>query len=87
MAEENRPGTDICPNTYIHSVYKFCLIMRPNDLSNFENCECGRCGMSSGGAAEEPEVEEASLQLTIPAVSRLEDVAFSKVVQLKGHQW
>ena len=44
---------------------------------------------ATAAAGEEPELEaeEAVLQLTIPAVSRLEDVAFSKVVQLKGHQW
>ena len=45
--------------------------------------------MSSQGG-EETEVdntEEVSLQLSVLGVSRLEDVAFSKSVKFKGHQW
>lgn len=35
--------------------------------------------------SEEP--EEAVLQLKVSNISRLEDVAFSKIVQIKDHQW
>ena len=51
--------------------------------------------MSSGlgGGGEETEVavddktEDVSLQLSVPGASCLEDVAFSKSVKMKGHQW
>lgn len=45
------------------------------------------------GSADEKELEqhenteEVALQLSVPGVSRLEDVAFSKSVRMKGHQW
>ncbi|CAI8015339.1 Tripartite motif-containing protein 72, partial [Geodia barretti] len=45
--------------------------------------------MSGHQGSEETEVgntEEISLQLSVPGVSRLEDVAYSKSVKFKGHQ-
>jgi hypothetical protein len=43
---------------------------------------------SVNGVEEEGEgTEEAALQLSVAGVSRLEDVAFSKTVKMKGHQW
>ena len=42
---------------------------------------------SSNVGGEDVESEEGTLQLAVPRVSKLEDVAFSKRVQMKGHQW
>ena len=42
---------------------------------------------ASSSMGEEVETEEAILQLKVPKVSSLEDVAFSKPTHMKGHQW
>lgn len=42
---------------------------------------------SSVTASAGEEAEEVVLQITVPGVSLLEDVAFSKAVQMRGHQW
>ena len=42
---------------------------------------------SAGSAGEEAAAEEVVLRLTVPNVSRLEDVAFSNAVSMRGHMW
>lgn len=44
-------------------------------------------GPGTKTTANVEETEEALLQLKVPNISRLEDVAFSKTVQIKDHQW
>ena len=41
----------------------------------------------NGTGEEEEEGEEATLQLTVSGISRLEEVAFSKTAKMKGHRW
>ena len=53
-----------------------------------ESMSGGTDAAGTPGAETETEpTEEAALQLTVTGVSRLEDVAFSKTVKMKGHQW
>ena len=42
---------------------------------------------SAGSAGEETAADEVVLRLTVPNVSSLEDVAFSKAVSMRGHMW
>lgn len=51
--------------------------------SNFENY----CMGADTATSLSEEAEETVLQLKVPNISRLEDVAFSKIVQIKDHQW